>query len=58
MLGSEPAYYSSMKVFYASKKLLGRERNYPVGERKALAIVWAVQNMHRFLTFYTVSISS
>jgi len=29
-------------VLYASKKLLGRERNYPVGEREALAIVWAV----------------
>ena len=36
-------------VLYASKKLLGRERNYPVGEREALAIVWAVQKMHRFL---------
>ena len=29
-------------VLYASKKLLGRERNYPVGEGEALAIVWAV----------------
>jgi len=54
MTGSEPAYYSSMKelnvkfVLYASKKLLGRERNYPVGKREALAIVWAVQKMHRF----------
>jgi len=36
-------------VLYASKKLLGREHNYPVGEREALAIVWAVQKMHRFL---------
>jgi len=26
-------------VLYASKKLLGQERNYPVGEREALAIV-------------------
>ena len=33
-------------VLYASKKLLGRERNYPVGEREALA---TVQKMHRFL---------
>ena len=36
-------------VLYASKKLLGRVRNYPVGEREALTIVWAVQKMHRFL---------
>jgi len=36
-------------IVYASKKLLGRERNYPVGEREALAIVWAVQKMHKFL---------
>ena len=36
-------------VLYASKTLLGRERNYTVGEREALAIVWAVQEMHRFL---------
>ena len=52
MSGSEPAYYSSMKVLNtpsSSKKLLGRERNYAVGEREALAIVWAVQKMHRFL---------
>ena len=36
-------------VLYASKTLLGREHNYPVGEREASAIVWAVQKMHRFL---------
>jgi hypothetical protein len=36
-------------VLYASKKLLDRERNYSVGEREALAIVWAVQKFHRFL---------
>jgi len=36
-------------VLYASKKLLGRKRNYSVGEREALAIVWATQKMHRFL---------
>jgi len=36
-------------VLYASKRLLGRERNYPVGESDALAIVLAVQKMHRFL---------
>jgi len=36
-------------VLNASKKLLGRERNYSVDEREALAIVWAVQKMHRFL---------
>ena len=29
-------------VLYASKKLLGRERNYPVGEREALSIVMAL----------------
>ena len=36
-------------VLYASKKLLDREQNYSVGEREALAIVWAVSKFHRFL---------
>ena len=36
-------------ILYVSKKLLGRESNYPVDEREALVIVWAVQKMHRFL---------
>jgi hypothetical protein len=36
-------------VMYASKKLLDRERNYSVGEREALAIVWAVSKFYRFL---------
>jgi len=36
-------------VLYASKKLLGRERNYPVGKHEALAIVWTVQKLHRFV---------
>ena len=29
-------------VFYASKKLIPREQNYSVGEREALAIIWAL----------------
>ena len=36
-------------VLYASKKLIERERNYPVGEREALVILWAVQKTHWFL---------
>ena len=32
-----------------SKKLLPREQNYSVGEREALAIIWAVNKFHRFL---------
>jgi hypothetical protein len=36
-------------VRYASKKLLAREQNYSVGEREALAIVWAVSKFHQFL---------
>ncbi len=34
---------------YASRKLLDREQNYAVGEREALAIVWAVSKFTRFL---------
>ena len=36
-------------VMYASKKLLLREQNYSVGEREALAIIWAVNKFHRYL---------
>ena len=36
-------------VMYASKKMLPREQNYSVGEREALAIVWAVNKFHRYL---------
>jgi len=38
---------SSMR--YESKKLLDRERNYSVGEREALAILWAVSKFYRYL---------
>ena len=43
--------YDGMKhpVMYASKKMLPREQNYSVGEREALAIVWAVNKFHRYL---------
>jgi len=43
--------YEGMKhpVMYASKKMLPREQNYSVGEREALAIVWAVNKFHRYL---------
>ena len=37
-------------VAYASRKLLSRERNYTVGERECLAVIWAVQKFSRFLT--------
>jgi len=30
-------------LLYASKKLIPREQNYSVGERVALAIIWAVK---------------
>jgi len=34
-------------VLYASKNLIPREQNYSVGEREALAIIWAVKKFHR-----------
>jgi len=36
-------------VLYASKKLIPREQNHSVGEREALAIIWAVKKFHRYL---------
>jgi len=36
-------------VLYASKKLIPREQNCSVGEREALAIIWAVKKFHRYL---------
>ena len=36
-------------IMYSSKKMLPREQNYSVGEREALAIVWAVNKFHRYL---------
>ena len=36
-------------VFYASKKLIPREQNYSIGEREAIAIIWAVKKFHRYL---------
>jgi len=34
-------------LMYDSRKILPREQNYLVGEREALAIVWAVNKFHR-----------
>jgi len=36
-------------VLYASRKLLSREQNYSVGEREALAIIWAVAKFHCYV---------
>jgi len=36
-------------VLYASKKVIPREQNHSVGEREALAIIWAVKKFHRYL---------
>mgnify|MGYP006048015655 FL=1 len=43
--------YDGMKhpVGFASKKLLPRERNYTVGERECLAVIWGVQKYQRYL---------
>jgi len=35
-------------VLYASRKLLPREQKYSVGEREALAIIWAIDKFQRF----------
>ena len=45
--------YDAVKhpVMYASKKLLQREQNYPLGTREALAIIWAVNKSHRYLYY-------
>jgi len=36
-------------VLFASRKLLPHEQNYSVGEREALAIIWAVDKFLRYL---------
>ena len=36
-------------LLYASKKLIPREQNYSVGERVALAIIWAVKKFQRYV---------
>ena len=36
-------------VMYLSRKLLPREENYPIIEKECLAIVWAVQKLHKYL---------
>jgi len=45
-------------VLYASKKLIPREQNYSVGEREALAIIWAVKKFHRYLYGQHVTLES
>ena len=40
-------------ILYGSRKLLPREQNYSVGEREALAIIWAVEKFHRYLSIWS-----